>query len=61
MKTPKVPAVYTELSPDLEQRCHAVRLAAPDVLKLMAFDGDMEAASAVRYKKRSYQSLQDKR
>ena len=46
LNTPKVPALYAELFPDPEQRCHAMGLAAPEVLKLMAFGGGMDAVIA---------------
>lgn len=41
--TPKVPDLYAALFPDPEQRCHAMGLTSPAVLKLMAFGGGLEA------------------
>ena len=46
LKTPSVPALYEQLFPDPEQRCHAMGLSAPEVLKLMAFGGGMDAVIA---------------
>jgi hypothetical protein len=43
LNTPKVPELYATLFPDPEQRCQAMGLTAPDVLKMMAFGGGLEA------------------
>lgn len=46
LNTPKVPELYATLFPDPEQRCQAMGLTAPDVLKMMAFGGGLEAVIA---------------
>ena len=41
LDTPRMPALYEILFPDPEQRCTAMGLTHPDVLKLMAFGGGL--------------------
>ena len=43
LHTPKVPELYSELFPDPEQRCQAMGLAAPEILKQMAFGGGIDS------------------
>ena len=43
LQTPKVPELYAELFPDPEERCHAMGLTAPDILKQMAFGGGIDS------------------
>ncbi|MDI1244055.1 MAG: DEAD/DEAH box helicase family protein [Rhodoferax sp.] len=43
LNTPKVPDLYAALFPDPEQRCEAMGLTAPEILKQMAFGGGIEA------------------
>jgi type III restriction enzyme len=43
LHTPKVPALYSELFPDPEQRCQAMGLTAPEILKQMAFGGGIDS------------------
>ena len=43
LDSPRIPALYERLFPDPEQRCAAMGLTHPDLLKLMAFGGGLAA------------------
>lgn len=43
LDSPRIPDLYERLFPDPEQRCAAMGLTHPDLLKLMAFGGGIAA------------------